>query len=115
KADLTQRWYWIYDSCSLNPSIAAGFPWSVQVGITPVCGNNGKVANRSSSPTSSPPTNYFTQANTGNPADFNSWRYQALCLGYTATVQIYKTAQSDSFAIGDSNSYVCAYAPNYTP
>jgi hypothetical protein len=29
------------------------------------------------------------------------------------TMQIYKNAISDSFAIGDPSSVVCAYAPNY--
>lgn len=113
KADLTQRWYWPYSGCSLNPSISAGFPWAVQVTATPICSNSGKAAVRKSSPTSSPATNYFAQANTGSPASFSGWRDQVLCLGYTATVHVYKGSISDSFTIGSSSTRVCAYAPSY--
>jgi len=112
KATLVQRWYSPYGSCQLNPSISAGFPWSVSVSSTPACSNTGKTAQRSSSSSSSTKLSYFAQANTGSPASWSDSRAQTYCLMYTASVRIYKGGISDSFTIAPSLSGVCAYSPS---
>lgn len=35
---VTIRQYWHYSSCSANPSLSVGVPWSASVSVTPTCG-----------------------------------------------------------------------------
>lgn len=115
QADLTQRWYAPYKSCSLNPSISIGVPWSVTGGITPQCENHGKVAKRVSRPNPSGTSSRFDQFNSGRSARWSVTKPYGLCLYYTATVQVYRGAASDSFGIGGKNTGVCVSARDGVP
>lgn len=115
QADLTQRWYSPYKNCSLNPSIGVGVPWSATISATPHCSNRGKVARRSSHPNPDGRTSRFDQFNSGRPAHWNISRHYENCVLYTATVQVYNGAASDTFGIGGKDTGVCVSARDGVP
>lgn len=96
-ADVDQAWY--YHTCSANPSIGVGAPWSVGVSVTPTCGNKN-AAHRS---TRYPHAAFaFIQYNSSTKAVWHKKFDTAvpvknvLCLHGAAQLTVYRGGKSDS-------------------